>query len=49
MIIKEENAEGIFEYKGKTYYFCSANCLEEFKKDPEKYHKDGSLNKMPNK
>jgi Cu+-exporting ATPase len=49
MIVKEENAEGSFEYKGKTYYFCSANCLEEFKKDPEKYFKDGSLNKMPNK
>lgn len=49
MIIKEENAEGSFEYKGKTYYFCSSECLEEFTKDPEKYLKDGSLNKMPNK
>ena len=49
MIIKEENAEGSFEYKGKTYYFCSANCLEEFKKYPEKYFKEVPLNKMPNK
>lgn len=24
-------------YKGKIYGFCSANCKNEFKKDPEKY------------
>lgn len=22
---------------GKTYYFCCAGCIEEFKKDPQKY------------
>jgi len=49
MIVKEETAKGSFEYKGKTYYFCSANSLEETKKYPEKYLKDASLNKMPNK
>ena len=27
------------EYKGKTYYFCCADCMEKFKKDPEKYIK----------
>lgn len=26
-----------YKHKGKTYYFCSAQCLEDFKKDPEKY------------
>ncbi|MCL7393323.1 MAG: YHS domain-containing protein [Thaumarchaeota archaeon] len=25
------------EYKGKTYYFCCGYCLEEFRKNPEKY------------
>ena len=26
-----------YEYKGKTYRFCCLDCLEAFKKDPEKY------------
>jgi Cu+-exporting ATPase len=26
-----------YEYKGENYYFCNPSCLEEFKKDPEKY------------
>jgi YHS domain-containing protein len=25
------------EYKGKTYLFCCADCLVEFKKNPDKY------------
>jgi Cu(I)/Ag(I) efflux system membrane fusion protein len=25
------------EYKGKKVYFCCPSCIEEFKKDPEKY------------
>jgi len=33
-----------FEYEGKTYYFCSEDCLNAFKADPEKFmkqdHKD---------
>lgn len=24
-------------YNGKTYHFCSKNCLQHFKDDPEKY------------
>lgn len=28
-----------YEYKGKIYNFCCAGCIEEFKKDPEKYIK----------
>ena len=27
------------EYKGKKYYFCSENCIKEFKSNPEKYIK----------
>jgi len=26
-----------YEYKKKIYYFCSENCKEQFKQDPEKY------------
>ena len=26
-----------YEYKGKVYYLCCADCIKEFKKDPEKY------------
>lgn len=26
-----------YTYEGKTYYFCCPMCIEEFKKDPEKY------------
>lgn len=24
-------------YKGKDYYFCSPTCLEQFRKNPEKF------------
>jgi len=27
------------DYKGKRIYFCCSGCIEEFKKDPEKYLK----------
>jgi heme/copper-type cytochrome/quinol oxidase subunit 2 len=26
-----------YTYEGKTYYFCCPICIEEFKKDPQKY------------
>lgn len=26
-----------YEYNGKTYYFCCPMCIDEFKKDPQKY------------
>jgi len=28
-----------YEYQGKIYNFCCAMCIDEFKKDPEKYIK----------
>lgn len=28
-----------YEYQGKIYHFCCSSCLEDFKKDPEKYIK----------
>ncbi len=37
MDVDETTTKHRYEYKGKTYYFCSALCKEEFKKNPEKY------------
>lgn len=28
-----------YEHEGKMFWFCSPECLEEFKKNPEKYMK----------
>ena len=25
-----------YEHQGETFYFCSENCLEKFKADPDK-------------
>ncbi len=30
-------AAGKSEYKGQTYYFCSAGCKKDFDANPEKY------------
>ena len=35
--MKKSEAKSSYEYKGKTYYFCCDNCIESFKKNPEKY------------
>jgi P-type Cu+ transporter len=40
MTIEESEATGISTYKGKTYYFCSKPCKENFDKDPESYTAD---------
>ncbi len=29
----------VIDYKGKSYYFCCPSCIEDFKKDPEKFAK----------
>jgi YHS domain-containing protein len=36
-------------YKGKTYYFCCAECKPKFDKNPEKYIKKTSVKKEPSK
>ncbi len=33
----DEKMKETYEYKGKIYNFCCPMCIEEFKKDPEKY------------
>ena len=39
----EENhsaiAQATYEYEGNIYNFCCAMCIDEFKKDPQKYIK----------
>ena len=32
-------AKATYEYQGKIYNFCCSMCIEDFKKDPEKYIK----------
>lgn len=33
----EEKAKAAYEYEGKVYNFCCEMCIEEFKKEPQKY------------
>lgn len=40
MKIDADSAVATSEYKGKTYYFCSADCKEEFDEDPDSYVED---------
>ncbi len=37
MMVEPDSAAAKVEYKGKTYYFCSVDCKEEFEEDPESY------------
>lgn len=39
MNINFEVAKGtqVIDYKGKSYYFCCENCVQEFQKDPDKF------------
>jgi YHS domain-containing protein len=35
----DENTKATYEYEGKIYNLCCAMCIDEFKKDPQKYIK----------
>lgn len=35
----DEKLKSTYEYEGEIYNFCCAMCIDEFKKDPEKYIK----------
>ncbi len=37
MKTEDENAFIKYEHEGQPYYFCSENCLNKFKDEPEKY------------
>src|SRR5688572_21338804 len=37
MTIAPADAVGQVEHKGRTYYFCSASCLEQFRANPDRF------------
>lgn len=37
MTVDPARAAARHERDGRTYYFCSPHCLEEFRKEPQKY------------
>ena len=37
MTVRPEEAAGVSQYKGRTYYFCAPGCKKKFDADPEKY------------
>ena len=37
MTITPADAAGHLEHRGRTYYFCAANCLERFRANPEAF------------
>jgi Cu+-exporting ATPase len=37
MTVEEDEAAATAEYKGKTHYFCSVGCKNDFEEDPEAY------------
>jgi Cu+-exporting ATPase len=37
MTVEEDDAVATAEYKGKTFYFCSVGCKNDFEADPEAY------------
>ncbi len=37
MRIRPENSADRFDYRGKTYFFCSASCLARFRAVPEQF------------
>jgi YHS domain-containing protein len=37
MEVDEKDAEATLQYHGKTYYFCSSRCKEQFDQQPQRY------------
>lgn len=37
MKVSTEDAEAVFEYRDEDFYFCSEQCLNEFKANPSVY------------
>ena len=37
MNVDPRTAAGSAEYEGKTYYFCSTGCRQQFESDPAKF------------
>ena len=50
MQVEEQNAAGLSEYEGTTYYFDSDECMSTFNQHPEQYadrSDKGELRAMP--
>ena len=45
MEVEESQAPAASEYEGKKYYFCAVGCKKAFDQDPEKYLKEGEIEK----
>ena len=37
MQVTEEDAEAMAQHGGQTFYFCSQECADKFKRDPQRY------------
>src|SRR4030095_11525599 len=37
MTVNPDSAAGSYDYKGQSYYFCHAHCLNKFRQEPERY------------
>jgi Cu+-exporting ATPase len=47
MTVDPAQAAGSADYEGKTYYFCSTHCLQQFRADPRRYLHQGVKEPMP--
>lgn len=37
MNVTEQQAAGKSEYQGRTFYFCSTDCKQQFDQNPQRY------------
>lgn len=44
MQIETTDAAGQSDYKGRTYYFCSSSCKEQFDANPARFTENESEN-----
>jgi Cu+-exporting ATPase len=43
MDVDPASAAAQSQYQGKTYYFCSTSCKEEFDSDPARYVREAGV------
>jgi YHS domain-containing protein len=48
MDVDEKKAAGKSEYEGRTYYFCSPGCKQDFDKEPERYAGNARISRHSN-
>jgi P-type Cu+ transporter len=47
MTVTPADAAGSVDYGGKTYYFCSDSCVDQFKADPESFLAQDPVSRAP--